>query len=148
MDDEYVIIGSANINQRSMDGRRDSEIGIGCYQPKFTNNKRTNHQLLGAVHAYRISLWYEHTRRIEATFMEPRSLECVKRMCEIGDEMWRVYSGNSVVDMEGVHLVSYPVSVSNDGDVSDLRQGGGTFPDTNTLVRGRKSRLLPPIFTT
>ncbi|KAF2299666.1 hypothetical protein GH714_002279 [Hevea brasiliensis] len=29
VDDEYIIIGSANINQRSMDGARDSEIAMG-----------------------------------------------------------------------------------------------------------------------
>lgn len=36
VDDEYVIIGSANINQRSMDGSRDTEIAMGAYQPHST----------------------------------------------------------------------------------------------------------------
>lgn len=36
VDDGYVIIGSANINQRSMDGSRDTEIAMGAYQPKHT----------------------------------------------------------------------------------------------------------------
>ena len=36
VDDEYVIIGSANINQRSMDGSRDTEIAMGGYQPHHT----------------------------------------------------------------------------------------------------------------
>merc|ERR1719204_1285639 len=31
-DDIYAIVGSANINQRSMDGRRDSEIAMGCWE--------------------------------------------------------------------------------------------------------------------
>ena len=31
---QYVIIGSANINQRSMDGSRDTEIAMGAFQPK------------------------------------------------------------------------------------------------------------------
>uniref|UniRef100_M8CY88 phospholipase D n=1 Tax=Aegilops tauschii TaxID=37682 RepID=M8CY88_AEGTA len=35
VDDEYVIVGSANINQRSMDGGRDSEIAMGAYQPGY-----------------------------------------------------------------------------------------------------------------
>ena len=33
VDDAYVITGSANINQRSLDGDRDSELAIGAYQP-------------------------------------------------------------------------------------------------------------------
>ena len=36
VDDEYVIIGSANINQRSMEGTRDTEIAMGAYQPQHT----------------------------------------------------------------------------------------------------------------
>jgi phospholipase D1/2 len=36
VDDEYVIIGSANINQRSMEGTRDTEIAMGAYQPLHT----------------------------------------------------------------------------------------------------------------
>lgn len=33
VDDEYVIVGSANINQRSQDGTRDTEIAVGALQP-------------------------------------------------------------------------------------------------------------------
>ena len=36
VDDEYVIVGSANINARSMAGNRDTEIAIGACQPKYT----------------------------------------------------------------------------------------------------------------
>ena len=36
VDDEYVIIGSANINQRSLEGIRDTEIAMGAYQPQYT----------------------------------------------------------------------------------------------------------------
>ena len=36
VDDEYVLIGSANINQRSMEGTRDTEIAMGAYQPNHT----------------------------------------------------------------------------------------------------------------
>jgi phospholipase D1/2 len=34
VDDEYVLLGSANINQRSQDGTRDTEIAVGAFQPK------------------------------------------------------------------------------------------------------------------
>ena len=36
VDDEYILIGSANINQRSLSGERDSEIAMGGYQPGKT----------------------------------------------------------------------------------------------------------------
>lgn len=40
VDDEYVIIGSANINERSLDGSRDTEIAMGAYQPNYTKAKK------------------------------------------------------------------------------------------------------------
>lgn len=43
VDDEYVIIGSANINQRSMDGSRDTEIAMGAYQPHHTWTQKSSH---------------------------------------------------------------------------------------------------------
>jgi len=32
---QYMIQGSANINQRSMDGGRDTELAVGAYQPAY-----------------------------------------------------------------------------------------------------------------
>lgn len=36
VDDEFVLLGSANINQRSLEGTRDTEIAMGAYQPHHT----------------------------------------------------------------------------------------------------------------
>ena len=43
VDDEYVILGSANINQRSLDGSRDTEIAMGSYQPHHTWARKNSH---------------------------------------------------------------------------------------------------------
>lgn len=43
VDDEYVIVGSANINQRSMAGSKDTEIAMGAYQPHHTWEKNKRH---------------------------------------------------------------------------------------------------------
>ncbi|XP_059455839.1 phospholipase D alpha 4 [Corylus avellana] len=145
VDDLYILIGSANVNQRSMDGQRDTEIAIGCYQSKNGDDKMSG----GDIHAYRMSLWFEHTGGAEDLFRsEPQSLECVQKMRSIGDQMWRIYIGEQVVDMEGVHLVTYPVYVRQDGCVEDLGDNEGNFPDTTIPVKGRRSLLLPPVFTT
>lgn len=45
VDDEYVICGSANINQRSMDGSRDTEIAMGGFQPHYTWARKLTHPL-------------------------------------------------------------------------------------------------------
>ena len=51
VDDEYVILGSANINQRSMAGTKDTEIAMGAYQPHHTwaSRKRHPHGQVGIV---------------------------------------------------------------------------------------------------
>lgn len=43
VDDEYVLVGSANINQRSLDGSRDTEIAVGAYQPTYTWAGKKSH---------------------------------------------------------------------------------------------------------
>ena len=51
VDDEYVIVGSANINQRSMAGTKDTEIAMGAYQPHHAWNKK-NKQPHGQVRIF------------------------------------------------------------------------------------------------
>lgn len=127
-----------------MDGQRDTEIAIGCYQSR-DDSRRTNRK---DIHAYRMSLWYEHTGRTEHLFQDPESLECVVMMRLLGEQMWQIYMGDEVIDMEGVHLVSYPISVTQEGKVEDHVDGGGHFPDTKAKVKGKRSKVLPPTCTT
>ena len=75
VDDEYIIIGSANINQRSMDGARDSEIAMGSYQPYHL---ATRQPARGQIHGFRMSLWYEHLGMLDDVFQRPESVECVQ----------------------------------------------------------------------
>lgn len=95
-----------------------------------------------------MSLWYEHTGRAEPVYEEPQSLECVRTVRSIGDEMWKIYSQDEVQDMGGVHLVTYPVNVTQRGSVEDLPEGDGCFPDTKTPIKGKRAKVLSSIFTT
>lgn len=45
VDDEYIVCGSANINQRSMDGSRDTEIAMGGYQPHYSWAQKRRHPM-------------------------------------------------------------------------------------------------------
>ena len=40
VDDEYVLLGSANINQQSMEGTRDRDRAMRAYQPNHTWAKK------------------------------------------------------------------------------------------------------------
>lgn len=146
VDDEYVINGSANINQRSMDGARDTEIVMGAYQPYHLTNNRVSAR--GHIHGLRMALWYEHIGKLDEAFLQPESLECVQKVNQIGKEYWELYSQETLLehDLPG-HLLSYPIGVASNGEVEEL-PGFHHFPDTEAKVLGSTSDILPSIMTT
>nr|XP_043623128.1 phospholipase D alpha 1-like [Erigeron canadensis] len=144
VDDEYIIVGSANINQRSMDGARDSEIAMGAYQP---HHLATRTPARGQVHGFRMALWYEHLGMLDDSFQHPENTECVKKVNQIADKYWDLYSSENLEsDLPG-HLLRYPVGVSGEGNVTEL-PGSEFFPDTNARILGTLSDYLPSILTT
>ncbi|XP_058113297.1 phospholipase D alpha 1-like [Magnolia sinica] len=144
VDDEYIIVGSANINQRSMDGARDTEIAMGAYQPYHLATRQPAH---GQIHGFRMELWYEHLGMIDETFRQPQSVECVRKVNKVADKYWDLYVSESLDrDLPG-HLVSYPIGVTSEGQVSEM-PGTEFFPDTKARVLGAKSDYMPPILTT
>ncbi|GKV42898.1 hypothetical protein SLEP1_g50258 [Rubroshorea leprosula] len=144
VDDEYVILGSANINQRSMAGSRDTEIAMGAYQPHYTWGQKKKHPH-GQVYGYRMSLWAEHMGKIDDLFNEPESLNCVRRVNEIAEENWKRYIAETFTELQG-HLLKYPVKVDENGIVSAL-PGHESFPDVGGKVLGYRSNL-PDALTT
>merc|ERR1711983_158808 len=97
-DDEYIILGSANINERSMNGNRDTEMAFGAYQP--------NAKQRGDVRSFRLALWAEHCGKHMKEHLFPSSLECIKTMRNIGDDNLREYLKdlNSIQSDNGSHL--------------------------------------------
>ncbi|OVA00150.1 C2 calcium-dependent membrane targeting [Macleaya cordata] len=133
VDDEYVILGSANINQRSMEGTRDTEIAMGAYQPQHTWAKKQSSPH-GQIYGYRMSLWAEHIGVLEDCFTEPESLECVRRVRWLGEYNWKQFAADEVTEMRG-HLLKYPVEVDLKGKVKPI-PGCETFPDVGGNIVG------------
>ncbi|KZV20639.1 phospholipase D delta-like [Dorcoceras hygrometricum] len=145
VDDDYVIIGSANINQRSMAGTKDTEIAMGAYQPHHTwvNKNRHPH---GQIYGYRMSLWSEHLGKVEKCFEEPHSLECVQMVNEVARDNWNRYTSDEFMHLQG-HLLKYPIEVDIDGGVNPL-EGHENFPDLGGRVVGTHSAAIPDVLTT
>ncbi|KAK7310995.1 hypothetical protein RJT34_08831 [Clitoria ternatea] len=144
VDDEYVLLGSANINQRSMAGSRDTEIAMGAYQPHHTWNKKQG-QPRGQVYGYRMSLWAEHLGTIHAYFKEPESLDCVRSVNRVAEDNWRNYTADDFTPLQG-HILKYPVNVDALGRVKPI-PGYELFPDVGGKVLGSRS-TLPDSLTT
>ncbi|KAK1322123.1 Phospholipase D delta [Acorus calamus] len=144
VDDEYVILGSANINQRSLDGSRDTEIAMGAYQHHHTWAEKKRHPH-GQVYGYRMSLWAEHLGKVDEIFKEPESLECVRLVNEMAEENWRKFAAEEVMPLPG-HLLKYPIKVDVDGTVGPLPDYEN-FPDVGGKILG-ECKTLPDALTT
>ena len=68
VDDDYIVIGSANINQRSMAGERDSEICVGAFQPDHSISDGLPR---GDIHSFRMALWSAHLGGFSDQFENP-----------------------------------------------------------------------------
>ena len=89
VDDDYLVCGSANINQRSMAGERDTEICVGAFQPDHgvtpegvpsggVRHKRFyssvfNSYFLLQVHTFRTALWSAHLGAYHPDIEQPQS---------------------------------------------------------------------------
>ena len=144
VDDEYLIVGSANINQRSLGGNRDSEICIGAYQPAWTHNGDIPR---GGVHTFRLALWSSHLGGYDPVYEDPGTTDCLQRVTDVSSEFWEVYKADEP-SFSDVHLLPYPLAVSEMGDLSPLDAPWDTFPDTIAPVVGTKSGILPAKLTT
>ncbi|KAI9109272.1 hypothetical protein K1719_019895 [Acacia pycnantha] len=144
VDDEYVLLGSANINQRSLAGSRDTEIAMGAYQPNHTWEKKGAHPH-GQVYGYRMSLWAEHLGKVDDCFKEPKSFECVKKVNNIASENWKKYTADEFSPLQG-HLLKFPIHVDVNGKVCPI-PGNENFPDVGGKILGSWTPL-PDVLTT
>ncbi|CAD5190765.1 unnamed protein product [Musa acuminata subsp. malaccensis] len=138
VDDEYVIMGSSNINQRSLAGSRDTEIAMGAYQPHQTWAEKERHPH-GQIYGYRMSLWAEQLGSVDERFEQPDSLECVRLVNKIADDNWCRYAAKEVSSLTG-HLLKYPIKVEADGKVGALPDQQ-CFPDVGGKILGDPTSL-------
>lgn len=155
-DDTVVIIGSANINSRSLDGSRDSEIAISAWQPEHTATGSTAYVAsgdgegtlpTGDVAAFRTSLWCEHLNQFMPEFAQPSSKECIMKIRELADLNWQHFASDdpgAVDDMPHGHLALYPYEFDpQTGEISTRQE---TFPDFNlATIKGKASPGIPNV---
>ena len=147
VDDEVALIGTANINERSMDGCRDSEIMMAYWRPDQAATD--NDVARGEIHAFRLHAWATTMNVMETVFQDPQGLECVRRVNQIAAANWEIYVGDKVVDMDS-HLMHYPLEFHARKRKLQPRRGlvDGCFPDTNGSVIGKNSLFIPDYATT
>ena len=121
VDDVYIIVGSANINERSLAGTRDTEMAVGCWQPAFQNGNPK-----GEVHNFRMSLWANFFMVQDPTFNSPSNPKCIAKVKALLQENWKQYVGPQGSVMKG-KVLPYPLEIEADGSIDTL-DGFETFP--------------------
>lgn len=139
VDDAYIIVGSANINERSLAGNRDTEIAIGAYQPL----RLTPQGGRGEIHKFRLALWGEHLGFCAPVFNAPQSAECARFINEIAEKNYDDYIRDEPVDLKS-HLLSYPIVVDETGKVHQRRM----IPDTKASIAGAAKKIMVDLLTT
>ncbi len=145
VDDSYVLVGSANVNQRSLGGNRDTEIAVGAYQPEHTVESEVHPR--GGVHTYRMALWAAHLGGADRAYLNPGSDECLAKVRKVTRAYWKLYTAPEPRSSD-VHMLPYPVDVDAGGHLSEMQAPFDCFPDTKARVMGKKSGYLPGKLTT
>lgn len=159
-DDTVAIIGSANINSRSLDGSRDTEIAIMAWQPDHVATGSIGYPTLlrpgreagsipkGDVAAFRASVWSEHIGQYCDEFEHPSSLSCVKKLREMAEENWNYFASDVGLpqDLPFGHLALYPYKF--DTYTGEIIADSTTFPDFDAaLIKGKATPGIPNMLT-
>ena len=143
-DDEFILVGSANINQRALGGNRDTEIAVGGYQPAHIIDESGDPR--GSIHTFRMALWSAHFGGYDKDYLNPASDDCLSKVREMSQGFWEIYTQEDPQHSD-CHVLPYPIFVDVDGNVMELDEPWNCFPDTIAPVLGKKSELLGKLGT-
>lgn len=85
VDDRYGLLGSANLNQRSMAGNRDSEIAVGFWP---TTDKQQA-ACLTQLRNFRKHIWAEHMGTLPPSADDPENPTCVKAVRKLAADNYK-----------------------------------------------------------
>jgi phospholipase D1/2 len=132
VDDEYMLIGSANMNARSMAGNRDVETNIGVWS---TDNK--------FVKKMRIDTWkLVFGKKYNRVLNRPESDECLCYIRNISKNTWKSFSDQEVTELD-CFIMKYPIHVKKNGDVVYTT----TVPDLGVSFEGANACYIPNMIT-
>jgi phospholipase D1/2 len=117
VDDRWVILGSANLNERSQAGNRDSEIACGLWPGPGQDQDGVDE-----IKAFRRSLWQEHFGKSPDNVDNPESGDCVSSVASL--------AGDNYVDLREMkapagQICTWPVTITRGVFGVDPTKGRG-----------------------
>ncbi len=117
-DDKEFIVGSANINERSMSGTMDSEIALKCISDDETK-----------VKSFRCTLLTEHAGDDPRQWMQRSPMEVRDILRERARRNWAAFSGPELHELPDEHILPFPITKDENGEYVML-----PIPDCAPLV--------------
>lgn len=147
-DDTHIILGTANLHERSLNGSRDSEIAVSARQVLLNgNNSEAEPVSDGEVAMFRRRLWAEHTAGLsekENPLKDPSSLSAIRRIKELSDESWKCFMDGEPDEESRSRFLMYPLEVTKDGQVHP-KHDMPEIPDFDLPAKGKKPAILPRV---
>ena len=114
VDDRYVIVGSANLNERSLAGNRDTEDCVAVWP----SGPATEKDCVTEIRRFRGRLWDEHLGSDKpGNWDKPEEASCASAVRKAGEHNWKEFrTGKRTGDG---HLVALPFQLGEEGWFSD-----------------------------
>lgn len=151
VDDHRVILGSANLNERSLAGDRDSEIAVGLWPDP---DPKKQEQCENQIREFRKGVWQEHfgTGILPAKWQEPESQECIRAVQQAARQNYLNFHLREKAEQSG-HLCKWPIEAGTEYGIyfssgqPALRPLDHYIPDGNCNPREKESAVwlwIPP----
>jgi phosphatidylserine/phosphatidylglycerophosphate/cardiolipin synthase-like enzyme len=142
VDDRYLLFGSANLNERSLAGDRDTEIGCQMWPSRGQETACENQ-----VRAFRQALWTEHFGTLPAGWQDAESTACVTDVRAKGRSNYINFRQLTRLPTDG-HLCIFPFHADASSffveAVSTAPEGDVYLPDSefNTGAQSDRAEWL------
>ena len=114
IDDRYFILGSANLNERSQNGGRDSEIACGVWPAPGNDGVA-----LDKIRGFRLNLWKSHFSPQVLSADSPESPACVSSVRGIGDQNYAAF--RTLASSPHGHACRWPHDLDRKGNLMIAR---------------------------
>lgn len=145
VDDRYVILGSGNLNERSLAGDRDTEICIGLWPatPSFAQRKFTHDEdCMQEVQRFRGALWQEHLLSdLPTNWRDAGSDACVKAVQKAAKKNYLKFRrGEGEGNQEG-HLAMFPMDRVPGTLFDGMAWSGPKVPGNTALIPDHPEKM-------
>ena len=143
VDDKFVLISSSHVDDRSLVGNRDTEIGMLAYKQGEGEITVFNKE----IQTFRMALLSEHMGGYDDECIVFSSTKCLSKLERKSKQFQELYLKDPEEDIEEenkdrmIHSKQFPINVTQEGNVEPI-ESWINFPDSNSKVEGEESWLL------